>query len=81
MPQPRVPQGHCAPEPAFRAASQSRVRGHGGSGEMPGGMFEAMSSAGELLPARSSYEPYWFTPSVAFGLGTAEPFGATRWVF
>jgi hypothetical protein len=29
----------------------------------------------------SPYEPYRFTPTVAFGLGMAEPFGATRWVF
>jgi Pyridoxamine 5'-phosphate oxidase len=43
------------------------------------GSFDAPYGAPSAGP--SPYEPYRFTPGVAFGLGTAEPFGATRWVF
>lgn len=43
------------------------------------GGFEA--SFGAPSAGRPPYEPYRFTPRVGFGLGTAEPFGATRWRF
>lgn len=43
------------------------------------GAFDAPYSAPSAGPA--PYEPYKLTPSVAFGLGVAEPFGATRWRF
>jgi Pyridoxamine 5'-phosphate oxidase len=43
------------------------------------GSFDAPYGAPSAGP--SPYEPYRFTPRVAFGLGMAEPFGATRWVF
>jgi hypothetical protein len=43
------------------------------------GSFDAPYGAPSAGPP--PYEPYRFTPAVAFGLGTAEPFGATRWSF
>jgi len=43
------------------------------------GAFDAPYGAPSAGPP--PYEPYQFTPSVGFGLGTDEPFGATRWRF
>jgi Pyridoxamine 5'-phosphate oxidase len=43
------------------------------------GAFDAPYGAPSAGPP--PYEPYQFTPSVAFGLSMTEPFGATRWRF
>jgi Pyridoxamine 5'-phosphate oxidase len=61
------------------ARAAARYREGGWPAEVDGGAFTAPFSAPSAGPP--PWHLYRFTPQTAFGVATAEPYGATRWTF